>query len=70
MIKNIMLMRASAVITITSSRRASLKTSKAFGTPAMTDPMVINTAPAMTALMVPDRLKPAISSNFEIGVTR
>ncbi len=38
--------------------------------PAMTDPIVISTKPASTALIVPDRLNPAISSNFVIGVTR
>ena len=36
----------------------------------MSEPIVISTMPASTALIVPDRLKPAISSNFVIGVTR
>src|SRR5439155_441145 len=38
--------------------------------PAMSDPTVISTKPESTALIVPERLKPAINSNFVIGVTR
>ena len=40
------------------------------GTPAMSEPMVISTAPASTALTVPEMLNPAISSSRVIGVTR
>ena len=38
--------------------------------PAMNEPITISTMPASTALIVPEMLKPAISSNLVIGVTR
>ena len=36
----------------------------------MNEPMIIRNIPASTALIVPEMLKPAISSSFVIGVTR
>ena len=65
-----MLISANAVMTITIVNRPSLSRSNGFGMPAISDPMVISTKPAITALIVPDRLNPAISSNRVIGVTR
>ena len=65
-----MLMSAMAVMTIDLSSRSSRIGANGSGMPAMTDPIVISTAPASTALIVPERLKPAISSNLVIGVTR
>ena len=65
-----MLTSASADTTITTNTRNILTGSNGFGMPAIIAPMVINTLPAITALTVPERLKPVISSSFEIGVTR
>ena len=68
--RNIMLTSASEAITITTNTRNMRIGSKGFGIPAMSEPSVINTAPAITALIVPERLNPVISSSFVIGVTR
>ena len=65
-----MLTSASAVMTMTTNSRSMRIGSNAFGTPAMSEPIVISTSPASTALIVPERLKPAISSRRLIGVTR
>ena len=65
-----MLIRAKAVTTITTKSRRRRIGASGFGMPAMREPTVIAPSPARTAFMVPETLKPAISSNFEIGVTR
>ena len=70
MMRNIMLMSAKAVTTITTKRRMMRNGSNGFGTPAMIDPISMIANPARTALIVPDMLNPAISSSLVIGVTR
>src|SRR3989442_8627495 len=70
MSRNIRLMSANAVATMTTKSRKSRSGSNGLGIPAMSDPTVISTKPESTALIVPERLKPAINSNFVIGVTR
>ncbi len=65
-----MLMRAKAVTTITTKRRARRIGARGFGIPAIKEPTTISTEPARTAFSVPEMLKPAISSSFEMGVTR
>ena len=70
MIRNIMLINASAVATTSRSIRISRSTLNGFGIPAMSDPAVINTTPAMMALAAPEKVKPRISSSFRMGVTR
>ena len=61
---------ANDVIVITTSRRNRRIGSSGFGTPAMNEPITIRNAPAITARIVPEILKPAMSSSFLIGVTR
>ena len=63
-------MRAKDVNTTTTNRRSSRRGSRGFGMPAMNEPMTIRNMPAMTALIVPEMLKPAISSSLVMGVTR
>jgi hypothetical protein len=70
MSRNIRLTSAKAVRRMTTSSRSNLTGASGSGMPAIIDPMVISTAPAITALMVPERLKPAISSSLVMGVTR
>ena len=70
MIRNIMLMSANAVTTMRITRRSARTGSKGCGTPAITEPTNMMAIPAITALIVPETLKPAISSNLLIGVTR
>ena len=55
---------------ITTNSRNRRIGSNGLGMPAMSDPMIIRNMPAITALIVPEMLKPAISSSFVIGVTR
>ena len=40
------------------------------GMPAINEPTSMRTVPASTALIAPDRLKPAMSSSLVTGVTR
>ena len=68
--RNIRLIKANAVTTMTTNNRNSRIALNGSGMPATTEPMIIRNIPARTALMVPEMLKPAISSNFVIGVTR
>ncbi len=68
--RNMRLMSANAVTTITAKIRRSLSGSNGWGMPAMREPMITRNIPASTALTVPEMLNPAISSNFVIGVTR
>ena len=68
--RNIRLISANEVTQTTTNSRTSRIGSKGFGTPAITEPTRIRNIPAITALIVPEMLKPAISSNFLIGVTK
>jgi hypothetical protein len=70
MIRNIMLMSAKAVKTMTMKRRRMRRGSSGLGTPAISDPTIAMVNPASTALSVPETLKPAISSSLLMGVTR
>jgi hypothetical protein len=70
MIKNIMLINASAVSTTSNNIRASRSGLNGSGIPAISEPAVTSTVPAMMALAAPEKVKPRISSNFRIGVTR
>ena len=70
MSRNIMLMSASDVLITTKKSRNILAGSKGCGIPAISEPTVTRTRPAITAFSAPARLKPAISSNLVIGVTK
>src|SRR5579862_1316625 len=70
MIRNIKLISENAVMTMTMKRRSNRSGANGSGIPAITEPMIIRKPPAITALIVPDRLNPATSSSFVIGVTR
>ncbi len=65
-----MLINARAVAITSSNIRASRAALKGSGIPAMSEPQVTRTSPAMTALIAPARLNPRISSSFRMGVTR
>ena len=70
-IRNIRLMSANAVTTITTNSRNRRIGSSGFGMPATRLPMItMIETPASTALIVPEMLKPATSSSFVMGVTR
>ena len=60
-----MLMRASEVRTMTSRSLSKRRGSSGLGIPAMTDPTVVRTIPASTALAAPERLKP--KNQFQFG---
>ena len=70
MIRNIMLMSASAVATTTMNIFIIRSGFNGSGIPAMTEPSEIKTTPAMIALSAPASVKPRISSNLRMGVTR
>ncbi len=70
MMRNIMLISANAVKQTTTNMRNSRSGSNGIGMPAMRLPTIMIEQPASTALMVPERLKPATSSSLLIGVTR
>ena len=70
MIRNIMLMSASAVSTTMTSILARRSRLSGSGMPAMSEPRVTKTNPESTALMAPARLKPMMRSNLVRGVTR
>ena len=59
-----MLISASAVMTMTTNRRSSRSGSNGSGMPAISEPSRHQHAPARKALIVPERLKPAISSSL------
>ena len=59
-----MLTSATDVTTTTRNSRIRRSGSNGLGMPAMTEPTVMSTVPARTALIAPERLKPRISSSL------
>ncbi len=70
MIKNIILINAIAVAITKMSIRAIRSGFSGSGIPAISEPTVIKTTPAIIALAAPARVNPRINSNLRIGVTR
>ncbi len=70
MSRNIKLTSATDVTAMTTSRRSIRTGANGSGMPAITEPMVMSTAPDSMALMAPETLKPTMSSRRVIGVTR